>query len=146
MACAALSSLISSQNLVSAAQPWSAMATAFGRKTCTGRRRYDVVYREAREGLSRLRRRPADCGMPGDGVSFQKNAGYTEIQTPSREGWSKRHRGACVRHGVTDDLFSRQVMRRPVEGRFLGEVNALDSHEHGRSDLRKSRSPTRSVL
>ena len=89
-----------------------------GRKTCTGRRRCDVVYREALEGLS------PDCGMPGDGVSFQKNAGYTEIQTPSREGWSKRHRGACLRHGVTDDLFPRQVMGSNALMFSLGQSKA----------------------
>ena len=28
-----------------------------------------------------MRRRPADCGMPVDGVSFQKNAGYEDCDT-----------------------------------------------------------------
>ena len=34
------------------------------------------MVKPAKEFVSRVRRRPADCGMPGDGVSFQKNAGY----------------------------------------------------------------------
>ena len=31
------------------------------------------------------------------------------------------------------------VLSRPAGGWFLGAVDAFDSHEHGRSDLRKSR-------
>ena len=41
------------------------------------------------------------------------------------------------------------VLSRPAVGWFLGEVDALDSHEQGRSDLRKSQiaaAPTRSVF
>ena len=52
--------------------------------------RHDVGYDEAREGASRDWRQPADCGMPGYGVSFQKNAGYDE-------------------DGDTDDVFPRQA-------------------------------------
>ena len=37
---------------------------------------HDVDYGEARGGVSRFRHRPADCSMPGDGVSFQEKAGY----------------------------------------------------------------------
>ena len=60
-----------------------------GRYINTGRQDHDVSYDEAREGASRAWRRPADCGMPADGVSFQKNAGYED--------------------GDTDDVFPRQA-------------------------------------
>ena len=55
--------------------------------------------------------RPADCGMPVDGVALQETAGYT---APTRSGRSRRHRGAClcggVRHGFPDDVFPRQAV------------------------------------
>ena len=52
----------------------------------------------------------------------------------------------AVPGAVDDDVFPRQVMEsyassflcRPAVGWFPGEVDALDSHEHSRSDLRKS--------
>ena len=66
-------------SLVSAAHPWSAMATTASRAVYKyGEHRHDVCYDEAREGASRDGRRPADYGMPGDGVPFQENAGYEE--------------------------------------------------------------------
>ena len=78
-----------------------------------------------------MRRRPADCGMPGDGVSFQKNAGY-EVD------------------GDTGDVFPRQTVESNAflslwasrEGWLHGRVNAFDSHEQGRSGLRKSQIAT----
>ena len=71
----------------------------------------------------------------------------TKGPAPTREGWSRRHRGAFLRHGDADDVFPRQA----VESNALlfsldqptaevwphGEVDALDSHEHSCSDLRK---------
>ena len=83
----------------------------------TGGQRHDVSYDEAREGASRAWRRPAD------GVSFQKNAGYED--------------------GDTDDVFPQQAaesngllfsLDQPVVG-YIFEVDAFDSHEHGRSGL-----------
>ena len=74
-----------------------------------------------------MRRRPADCGMPGDGVTFQKNAGYDE-------------------DGDADDVFPRQGVESNAllflsasrEGWLHGQVDASGSHEQGRSGLRKS--------
>ena len=60
-----------------------------GRYTSTGGHGHDVSYDETREGVSRARRRPADCGMPVC-VSFQENAGYKR-RTPARSGRSRRH-------------------------------------------------------
>ena len=34
----------------------------------------------------------------------------TKKPAPTREGWSRRHRGACLRHGDTDDVFPRQAV------------------------------------
>ena len=60
--------------------------------------------------------------MPGDGVSFQKNAGYEED---------------------TDDVFPRQAVESNAllslwasrEGWLHGQADAFDSHEQGRSGL-----------
>ena len=83
--------------------------------------------------------RPADCGMPVDGVALQETAGYT---APTRAGQSRRYRGAClgddgVRHGVPDDVFPRQAVESnallfsldqpSAEDWLHGEVAALDS-------------------
>ena len=34
----------------------------------------------------------------------------TKETAPTREGWSKRHRGACLRHGDTDDVLPRTML------------------------------------
>ena len=57
---------------------------------------------------------------------------------PTREGWSRRHRGVCLRHGVPIDVFPRQAAESNALLFSLGEVDASDSHEQGRSGLRKS--------
>ena len=82
-------------SLVSAAQPRSAKNTV------------PATVKPAKEF-----RRPADCGMPGDGVSFQENAG-DKRRALARSGRSTRHRGGClgdeVRHGVPIDVLPRQA-------------------------------------
>ena len=64
--------------------------------------------------MAPLSPRPADCGMPVDGVALRYTA-------PTRAGRSRRHRGAClgdeVRHGVPDDVLPRQAVECPVLSR-----------------------------
>ena len=77
-----------------------------GRYISMGWQGHDVSYDEAREGVSRARRRPVDCGMPVC-VALQENAGY-KSRTLARSGRSRSHRGAClgddgVRHSVPED-------------------------------------------
>ena len=79
--------------------------------------------------------RPADCGMPVDGVALRYTAptrsgrsrrhrgacfGADDDELP-RAGRSRRHRGAClgdeVRHGVPDDVLPRQAVECPVLSR-----------------------------
>ena len=47
----------------------------------------------------------------------ERTAGYTR-RAPTRAGRSRRHRGACLRRGVADDVFPRQA-RQVVESNAL---------------------------
>ena len=106
--------------LSQATQPWSAMVTAF-----PGGIQYDVVSGEAREGVSRVRRRPADFGMPGDDVSFQKNAGYTGMRTPARsEGGAKDTEERVYGMVTLTTFFPRQVIKSNALFFSLGHPEA----------------------
>ena len=72
---------------------------------------FSALLRCAAEFLDLLRlarHRPADCGMPVDGVAFQVKAGYKYRLAPARAGWSRRYRRACLR-AAHDALCARRV-------------------------------------
>ena len=94
---------------------WASNVVGYGMVSHTMTSSRDKLWRAMLSFLSR----PADCGMPVDGVSFEEKAGYmvrsmrsiptntVDIQHssersstgnyfPIREGWSRRHRGACL--------------------------------------------------
>ena len=98
---------------------------------------------------SLLSPRPADCGMPVDGVARQETVGYTR-RAPTRAARSRRHRGAClgddgVRHGVPDGVFPRQAVESNAALIPLDQPTAEDWLAHMVrsirliSGLRKSR-------
>ena len=70
----------------------------------------------------------------------------TRRPAPTREGWSRRHRGAClgdgVRHGVPDDVFPRQAVESnallfslylPVVGYMVKSMRLIPTNTVGQA-------------
>ena len=80
----------------------------------------------------------------------------TKRPAPTREGWSRRHRGACLRHCDTDDVFPRQVMEsnallfsldQPKAGFLVKSMRSIPTNSVGQTcKTIRLRRLTRSVL
>ena len=71
-----------------------------------------------------------DVGQPTAACPKRKLV-TTRKPTPTRTGRSRRHRGACLRHGDTDDAFPRQARHVVESNAFLFSLDqptAKDSY------------------
>ena len=66
----------------------------------------------------------------------------TKRPAPTRAGRSRRHRGACLRYGVTDDIFPRQIMEsnallfslgQPVAGFLVKSMRLIPTNMVGQT-------------
>ena len=103
-----------------------------GRYTSTGGQEHDVSHDEAREPT-------AACQLM---VCPSRSTLVTKGTAPTREGWSKRHRRACPRHGDTDDVLPRQVVEsnalffslgQPVAGFLVKFMRLLPTNMVGQT-------------